>query len=207
MNNFSSQACVIIGACLESANMYGTITPACHDMPIPCCGGHFDYEDKMTKQIQLTKGQVAIVDDKWFEDLNRYKWCASYIPRMKSYYAVRGSGHGKKLILMHRVITNAPDGTKVDHKNRNTLYNLEENLRVCTNSQNLTNRGAQINNISGYKGVSSSLEKWYARIKIGEKQVYLGTFETAELAARAYDAAAKQNFGEFAGLNFPAERL
>ena len=181
------------------------MTPAHRNVLIPRFGGHFAYEDKM-KTIQLTKGQVTIVDDKWFEQLNQYKWCALYIPRMDSYYAVRGGGHGRKTILMHRIISNAKDGEKVDHKNRNTLYNLEENLRVCSNVQNLRNRGAQVNNMTGYKGVSPSLKKWQARIKFGNKQVYLGTFDTAEQAAIAYDNSAVENFGEFAGLNFPKEQ-
>lgn len=26
------------------------------------------------KQIQLTQGKVALVDDHWFKELNKYKW-------------------------------------------------------------------------------------------------------------------------------------
>lgn len=58
-------------------------------------------------------------------------------------------------------------------------------------------------NTSGFKGVNwnTTAKMWAARIGVGNKRIFLGYFQTAEEAARAYDTAAKQYFGEFARLN------
>ena len=115
---------------------------------------------------------------------------------------------------MHREITNAPKGMQVDHINGNTLDNRKENLRVCTRSQNMMNRGKQNNNKSGYKGVSYMKKKdpnyeypkpWRAQIKCptNQKVIHLGCYKYPEQAARAYDKKAIELFGEYAQLNFP----
>ena len=163
----------------------------------------------MTKQISLTQGQVAIVDDWWFDELNQYKWFAQWQPDTKSFRAVRSSSRllGKrKFILMHVVIAGTPNRMVTDHINHNTLDNREINLRVCTCSQNLTNRGKQANNTSGYKGVFEDGKNWLAQIRFNGKQYYLKTWPTKEQAARAYDEAAKRLHGEFADLNFPQKK-
>lgn len=150
------------------------------------------------KEIPLTQGQVAIVDDWRFEELNQYNWQAAWDKKKKSYYAKRKPGK-----TMHSVIAGTPKGFHTDHINGDTLYNLESNLRVCTCSQNQMNRGKQRNNTSGYKGVSMNGRNWQARIRLNKKLIYLGTYPTPEKAARAYDEVAKRLCGEFATLNFP----
>jgi hypothetical protein len=157
------------------------------------------------KQIELTQGQVAIVDDWWYDELNQYKWFAARWRGAKSFYAVRNSKSflGKKtIVLMHAVIAGTPKGMKTDHQNRNTLDNREENLRVCTNSQNHMNSGKHADNTSGYKGVYKFRRGWRALIGINGKLKYLGAYSTTEEAARAYDEAAKRLHGKFAILNF-----
>jgi hypothetical protein len=120
-------------------------------------------------------------------------------------------GDAKKTILMHRVILKASERTEVDHINGNKLDNRRENLRVATKSQNLGNQKIRSTNTSGFKGVNwkqwrkiRSSGAWTARISVGSKRIHLGYFSTAEEAARAYDSAAQQYFGEFAKLNFAA---
>lgn len=96
------------------------------------------------------------------------------------------------------------DGFWVDHINGDTLDNRRSNLRLCTVSGNNHNRMKSKNNTSGYKGVSwlKQNQKWRAYIKVNSKDKHLGCYLDKEDAARAYDKAAKEYFGEFARLNF-----
>lgn len=149
----------------------------------------------MAKCIPLTQGKAALVDDEDFDKLNQYKWC------FDGQYAQRKVGN--KTIRMHRVILDSP---QVDHIDGDGLNNQRSNLRVCTHTQNQMNRAKHKIMSSKYKGVSwnKPTEKWRARIETNQGSLYLGLFEVEEEAARAYDEAAKENFGEFARLNFPA---
>lgn len=90
---------------------------------------------------------------------------------------------------------------RTDHKNRDGLDNRRENLREATDSLNNVNRRKMSKH--PYKGVFRQTNgRWAARVGSGS-EFYLGTFDTIEEAAMAYDVAAKQRYGEFALLNFP----
>lgn len=156
------------------------------------------------KEIKLTQGQVALVDDEDYEYLNQWKWCANR--SIGGYYAVRTdkqkADQKRETICMHRLILNAPKGLQVDHINHNTLDNTKQNLRICTNSQNQMNRSPC--GKSKYLGVTYYRNNTCLRasIKANNKSIHLGYFKTEEEAAHAYDEAAKKYFGEFANLNF-----
>jgi len=158
------------------------------------------------KQIPLTQGKFAIVDDEDYDYLMQWKWKAS--PGRSTWYATRGEGgsNGKQTtICMHRVITGAAKGQHTDHINHNGLDNRRCNLRLCTNLENHLNRLPQKNCSSDYKGVTwnKRLEKWAAQIMLHSKNHHLGYFKDEINAAYAYDEKAKELFGEFAYLNFP----
>jgi hypothetical protein len=152
------------------------------------------------KEIPLTQGQVAIVDDGDFEWLSQWKWKAFTATAMKTAYAYRSK---KRVILMHRAIMGEPTGKVVDHINHDTLDNRRDNLRTCTWRESNFNRLRQSNNRSGYIGVfwDKWHNRWKAMITVDGKQVRLGSFKDAVSAARARDAAIKRLHGDFAVLN------
>lgn len=154
------------------------------------------------KEIQLTQGKVAIVDDADYDWLSQFKWY-TYKHR-NTWYAVRNipPTNGKRSkIKMHQVICEK----NCDHKDGNGLNNQRTNLRAATASQNQHNRRISKNNTSGLKGVTldKRRNKWMARIVFNGKSKFLGLFATRAEAGRAYDQAARELYGEFAALNFP----
>jgi hypothetical protein len=155
----------------------------------------------MTKQIPLTQGKVALVDDDMYDYLMQWKWQAKRNRKSDLWYAYRSVWKGKP-VFMHRAIMNAPAGFDVDHKDNNGLNNLRSNLRICTHAQNSINQQKHKNNTSGYKCVYPVRKRWCAKIRYNNKNVHLGMFDTPEDAARAYDAKAKELYGEFARTNF-----
>lgn len=96
-------------------------------------------------------------------------------------------------------------GYVVDHINGNILDNRLTNLRCCSISQNLRNRGKNRNNTTGYKGVVKvvrrGLEGYRAEIRHNYRKRYSGTFPTAVEAAMEYNRMALELHGEFARLN------
>lgn len=148
------------------------------------------------KQIQLTNGKMALVDDEDYENINKHEWYA--IKGRYTYYAVRTSKH----IRMHSTILGINE--EIDHKDGNGLNNQKDNLRRSSQQQNMCNRKKFINSTSKYKGVywNKNLKKWQVQIRVMKKAIYLGLFENEIEAAKSYDNAAIIHFGEFAKLNF-----
>ena len=153
------------------------------------------------KEIPLTRGLVALVDDEDYETLCRFKWHAH-----KTGYALRKvkspiNGLWTR-VSMHREILKMPfgDGRDVDHIDGNRRNNTRSNLRVCSRSENQQNRGANSNNTSGYKGVfwKEDHKKWGACINRNYKRKHLGYFSSAKEAHDAYCRAANELHGEFA---------
>ena len=78
----------------------------------------------------------------------------------------------------------------VDHINGNRMDNTWENLRSVTQQQNMENiKKMRPDNTTGYRGVHKWHGKYRAKIVSNKKQIHLGTFSTAEEAAKAYEAA------------------
>jgi len=159
-----------------------------------------------TARIPLTKGYEAIIDASDLELVSQYKWHAVVSKKTGDVYAVTTSvgQRGSKRIKMHRLLLGMPR-QHVDHHNGDTLDNRRENLRTATVSQNQMNRRPNRRSASGFKGVSLHKRsgRWQAEIQKDGKKMFLGSFGTPELAALAYDSAARELFGEFARPNFP----
>lgn len=161
------------------------------------------------KQIPLTKGVFATVDDIDFDWLNKWKWLAKKDGHKNNYYAYRtlrkSEGENpKKAIFMHRMLIEVPDGYMVDHVDGNGLNNCRSNLRLCTNSQNQHNRKPNKRSTSKYKGVKWNKHNnaWHAGLMCNKTKYNIGYFKDEAEAAKAYDKKAKELYGEFARLNF-----
>jgi len=152
----------------------------------------------MSREIQLTKGMVAIVDEEDYERVAKFKW---YF-HSKGYAARSVHNGGRRYAqFMHRLIMGNPIGLEVDHKEPSRkLDNRRSNLRVSTSAQNKWNTPTPKHNTSGCKGVSWSKPcgKWRAYITVGSKQIHLGVFDAKEEAMAARKCAANEMHGEFA---------
>jgi hypothetical protein len=148
------------------------------------------------KTIPLTQGKEAIVDDEDYARFSSFKWC------FHKGYAVRNTriDGARRHIYLHREVAGLifGDERQADHKNTNKLDCRRLNLRIASDAQNKQNVGKKANNTSGFKGVSRNGAKWRATIRNGAAPIYLGTFDTPEMAHAAYAQAARALHGEFA---------
>lgn len=149
----------------------------------------------------------AMVDDEDYDELIKYKWHAEnkVNTSANTVYAVRTITIGKKdtKVRMHRQILNAPKGMLVDHGDGNGLNNQKYNIRICTHSQNSSNRVASRTSSSKYTGVhwDKSCNKWRTEIRKHGKRQFSKLFLDEKEAARCYNENAPRFHGEFAKIN------
>ena len=158
--------------------------------------------DKQVTQeirIALSQGKFALVSPEDYARVTAFKWCLNHAHGKD--YAKRGYYFAGKqsTIKMHRFIMDAPPNSEVDHVNGNGLDNRRENLRICDHKQSSANQSTPKNNKTGFKGVCPVGTGWSANIA----DDYLGVYDTAETAAKAYDTRARAIYGEYAKCNFP----
>ena len=160
----------------------------------------------MRKEIPLTQGQVAIVDEEDYAKLACFNWHAVWSHHSKTFYAVRRLtvDGKKKAIYMHREIMQTPKGFDTDHKDNNGLHNWRDNLRVATRAQNTqASRSRGPKSTTGFRGVMKKTDprykhkQFWSKIVFEGKSIFLGNFITAEEASTVYEAKAKELFGEF----------
>lgn len=163
----------------------------------------------MTRKVQLlgegVDGIVSLIDDEDYAQVSHWKW---YWDNPNNYAMKTTGGYPHHL---HRYIMSMyfdVSGKVIDHINRNGLDNRKENLRLCTYSQNgmNTEKREWWKSSSRYKGVSRLPDgKWQSQIACNKIKIPLGIYTDEMDAARAYDFAAVEHFGEFPSLNFPNE--
>lgn len=113
-----------------------------------------------------------------------------------------------KSYLVHRIIwaimtgEYPPDNLEIDHVDRDRRNNSWDNLRLATHGQNMMNKAAQRNNVSGVKGVHLSNGRWCADIWSNHRQIHLGSFNTAEEAFATHRRASETLHGDFGCTNF-----
>jgi len=148
------------------------------------------------RTIISTNGMEIFVSDDKFELASKRKWYASN--RGHTYYAVSTD---RNRIYLHQYLT---DYEQTDHINGNGLDCRDENMRECTGSQNLANRRKQSGRTSKFKGVTWNKyhNKWRVRVTRRWVTIHIGYFDDEIEAAKAYDIAAREHFGEFAKTNF-----
>lgn len=152
----------------------------------------------MAKEIPVVgpEGQLftMLVDDEDYELMSKISWGTKKQPN--------GKLRPQAIVRPHKLVV---DYNLVDHINNDPWDNRKSNLRPATNQQNQANRGIQVNNTTGFKGVVYTHNRYDARITVHGKRIYLGYFKNPIDAAKAYDKAAREHFGEFAYCNFPVE--
>lgn len=153
------------------------------------------------KEISLTQGKMALVDDSDYEELGQWKWYAMRTASHRDRWCAARcvpTGNGRQAnIYMHRAILKPASGVFIDHIDGDGLNNQRSNLRLATNQENCRNQRVRRNNTTGYKGVFKWHNRWGAKIQ----EYYLGLFNTPEEAATAYNEAANELFGEYARFN------
>lgn len=142
--------------------------------------------------VELTLGLFATIEVEDAEQVGSVNWHVRGHARCP-YAAHRKLGH------LHRFLLST-DAPQIDHVNGHNFDDRRHNLRPASNGQNRANSRLNKNNKSGFKGVSwnTSVKGWVTQIRAEGKAVYLGTFETPELAHNAYVEAARKHYGEFA---------
>ena len=152
------------------------------------------------KQIKLTKGLYALVDNEDYDLLVQYSWSANYDNRAN--YWTAKAYVDKKVITMHRLVLNLKEfSIKVLHKNGNRLDNRKENLYIVTQQESCVTTKVFKKSKTGFKGVTKKGSKFKATLVVSGEEKHLGLFDTPEKAAKAYNIAAKKYFGELAYQN------
>lgn len=141
-----------------------------------------------TKELHLTQGYVALVDEADFEWLTQWNWSVTVNGYAQRSYKNPDTGK-KGIMYLHRQIMQPPKGMDVDHINNIRLDNRRVNLRVCSRAMNLLNKGPDPSNTSGYRGVYLDKRngRWRVRMQYQGKYQCFGGYDTIQEAAEVYE--------------------
>jgi hypothetical protein len=149
-----------------------------------------------TKQLRLADGSTVLLDE---EDFWRF-WKHRLFSYSNGVVYYREAGESRTYRLHREVVT---------VRDQRIVTFLDGNPRNCTRANLLVQdrgvfgRDRPSKSVSGFKGVSPYRGKWQATIRINGKLRWLGTYESPEDAARAYDNAVLEHRGRRGVLNFP----
>lgn len=155
------------------------------------------------REVLIDASSVPLIEGGWCMT------CGMRAENGKDAYVILWSPVTKQRLPLRRLIANVTDDDlQVGHRNDDALDCRRANLVVITPAERCY-RNRKITSINGrpttsrFKGVSRHKGKWTAMIHGGGKARYLGRYAREEDAARAYDDAARELYGQHARLNFP----
>lgn len=156
------------------------------------------------REIKLTNGGIALVDDTDYESINHWKWRKDqhgYATRVKRTYIGKGK-YKCTTIFMHRQILGTPTGKDTDHRDRNRLNNCRSNLRPATRSENNLNSKLRKDNTSGHKGIRwhTQTKKWNAAVWYKGRTYSCGLFNEIGDAIDARNKMLREIYPEFANV-------
>lgn len=137
-----------------------------------------------------------IIDVCDIQKVKYHKW------RLSHGHVVTGlPSKGQQRDLSH-VVLDVPkdDSVVVDYINGDPLDNTRDNLRICSQGENVLNKRFMSNNTSGFIGVSykKDRDRYDPEIRFGYTRCHLGMTKTIEEAVYKRYIAEKLLFGEYA---------
>jgi hypothetical protein len=164
--------------------------------------GHFVLDNDLYLCVysKVHPEKYLVVDIEDYDKVINFAWNIKTSTSDNTFYAVtRENGRN---FYIHQHLLDYYGELKIDHIDGNGLNNRRSNLRLVTHNQNLCNAKVYKGKKSKYKGVQfdkNSKKCWQVWIR----RKYLKRFENELEAALYYDEVAKQEYGEYARLNFP----
>lgn len=176
--------------------------------------------DRTARRVFKKNGNYALVDACDYSILSRLAWHLTGNGTAQHSWRYKGQARNT---AMHHLIKQPPDGMVIDHINGNPADNCRCNLRICSKSINQQNQQCRRppTPSNPYQGVAKAQIKtlcyirapqpqyrqkpYTAQIRKDGRVYHLGSYDTAESAARAYDAKARELYGPHAYVNFPDE--
>lgn len=174
--------------------------------PYPSVGGVCEIPVWQPGAETYTTARVDVVDyglamaRRWREDSNGYPMT----------YVWDADAKKTHMVYLHRAIARATNAHQVDHINYDLLDCRRVALRLATPSQNSAHRRSLSilpRKLVPFRGVTVHKQtgRYQAAAKYRDRCIYLGLFDSAVEAARAYDAKARELWGKFAICNFAEE--
>jgi hypothetical protein len=107
---------------------------------------------------------------------------------------IQGRVNGKRITLQ-RYLLDAPLGSIVDHKNRNTLDYTRNNLQITDQTTNMRNRNPSRTSKTGYIGITIENNKYRASIRVNGRLMRLGYYSSLQDAIDARHQAEIEYWG------------